>query len=212
MQNFTEDTFRKSDILSSVVLGEVTSVFMILISSNLERDMPVLDVLIKSKWLILSIIPALITSGVYGAFLLGKSRPVFFQFGKFITIGLSNTAIDFGILNFLMFITGVESGYLYSVFKAISFIVAVTNSYIWNKFWTFESPGTDGMGKQFFLFLMISGLGFVINVAIASFVVNVIGPVGKIPPIIWANIGAFVSLVFVLLWDFFGYKFLVFKR
>src|SRR6202007_1189072 len=118
------NVFRKSDILSSILLGEMIAVFLILISKNLERDIPVLDILIRSEWLILILIPALATLLFYGMFLLGRRRPVLFQFGKFITIGLSNTAIDFGILNLLMFLTNIERGHLYSIFKALSFIIA----------------------------------------------------------------------------------------
>jgi len=206
------NVFRKSDILSSVILGEIVAIFLILISKNLERDIPILDVLIRSKWLIFFLVPALATFGVYGTFRLGRRRPVLFQFGKFITIGLSNTAIDFGILNLFIFITDVERGYLYSLFKAISFMVAVINSYFWNKFWTFESRENNETGKQFFQFLAISGVGFGINVIVASIIVNVIGPVAEISARLWANLGAFVAIVISVLWNFLGYKFIVFKK
>lgn len=204
--------FGKSDILSSIILGEIVAVFLILISKNLERDIPMLDILIRSKWLIFLLIPALATFGVYGTFHIGRKRPVLFQFGKFITIGLSNTAIDFGILNLLIFLTDIERGYFYSLFKAISFMFAVTNSYFWNKFWAFENPNTQGTGKEFFQFLTISGIGFGANVIAASFVVNVIGPVGEISPRLWANLGAFSAIAISLLWNFLGYKFIVFKN
>jgi putative flippase GtrA len=206
------NVFRKSDILNSVILGEMVAVFLILISKNLERDLPALDILIRSKLLVLIFIPVLAAFGVYGTFRLAKRRPALFQFGKFITIGLSNSAIDFGILNLLIFLTNVERGHFYSLFKAVSFIVAATNSYLWNKFWTFENPGTKGAGKQFFQFVIISGVGFGINVAAASFIVNVMGPLGKISPRLWANIGAFAAVVISVFWNFFGYKFVVFKR
>ena len=206
------NVFRKSDILSSVILGEIVAIFLIFISKNLERDIPILDVLIRSKWIIFCLVPALATFGVYGTFRLGRRRPVLFQFGKFITIGLSNTAIDFGILNLLIFLTEVERGYLYSLFKAASFMVAVINSYLWNKFWTFESRENNEAGKQFFHFLVISGVGFGINVIVASIIVNVIGPVAEISARIWANLGAFVAIVISVLWNFLGYKFIVFKR
>jgi len=206
------NVFRKSDVLSSIILGEMVAVFLIIISKNLERDIPILDILIRSKWLIFLLVPVLASLGVYGTFHLGRRRPVLFQFGKFITIGLSNTAIDFGILNLLIFLTNAERGYLYSLFKATSFMVAVTNSYLWNKFWTFENPEAKWTGKEFFQFVIISGIGFGINVIVASFVVNVIEPVGEISPRLWANIGAFAAIVISVFWNFLGYKFIVFKK
>lgn len=204
--------FTKSDVLSSIALGEIISIFIILILKNLEGNVPTLDIFINFKWLILLVLPLLVTSGVYAAFLLGRTHPVFFQFGKFITIGVSNTAIDFGVLNLLIFLTGVKSGYLYSVFKATSFLIAITNSYLWNRFWTFENPQTNERGKQLFKFIAVTSVGFVINVSVASFVVNVIGPPAGISLVLWANVGALISLVFSVFWDFLGYKFIVFKK
>jgi putative flippase GtrA len=206
------NVFRKSDILSSIILGEMVAVFLILISKNLERDVPIFDILVRSKWLIFIVVPALAMIGVYGTFYVGRKRPVVFQFGKFITIGLSNTAIDFGILNLLIFVTNIERGYLYSIFKAVSFMVAVTNSYLWNKFWTFKSHENKETRKEFIQFVAISGVGFGINVIVASFIVNIIGPVGEISPRLWANIGAFAAIVISVFWNFLGYKFIVFKN
>jgi putative flippase GtrA len=205
------NVFRKSDIIISVILGEMVATFLILISESLEHDVPVLDVFIRSRWLILIFAPVLVTLSVYAAFRLGQRRPVFFQLGKFIIIGVTNTAIDFGILNLLIFLTGIERGHLYSVFKSVSFMVGIVNSYLWNKFWTFESTENRRVGKQFFRFISISVVGFGINVAAASFVVNFIGPVGGISPRLWANIGACVAIVISVVWNFLGYKFMVFK-
>lgn len=205
------DVFRKSDILSSVILGEIIAVFLILISKGLERDVPVLGVFMRSRWLILIFLPALVTLSVYIAFRLGRRRPVFFQFWKFITIGVANTAIDFGLLNLFIFLTGIERGHLYSIFKSISFMVGIMNSYLWNRFWAFESTENKWVGKQFFQFVSISAVGFGINVATASLVVNFIGPIGGISPRLWANVGAFVAIVISVFWNFIGYKFIVFK-
>jgi len=204
---------KKIDIISPIVLGLIISAFIIsllwvtksefLISSN----NPMLLI-----FLIVLLVPSLLVLWVYITFQLGKRRHVFFQFGKFIPIGISNTAIDFGVLNLLILSFGADKGLLFSVFKGISFLCAVTNSYLWNKFWTFESRGRDGLGKQFLIFIVVASIGFVINVAIASFIVNFLEPAWGVSPILWANIGAFASIVIVILWNFIGYKYLVFRK
>lgn len=132
------------------------------------------------------------------------------QFIKFLLVGVLNTGIDFGVLNLLMFSTGITSGIYYSVFKAISFICSVTNSYIWNKRWTFKK-GKSLEKKEFSKFFIISLMAFGINIGVASVLVNIIGPVGGISPYVWANISALAAAGFTTLINFFGYKYLVFK-
>jgi len=204
---------KKIDVISPIVLGLIISAFIISLLRVTERDVVIVGITPTLLWLlIIVLIPSLLVLWVYISSLLGKRRHIFFQFGKFIPIGVSNTAIDFGVLNLLILSSGVDKGLLFSAFKGVSFLCAVTNSYLWNKFWTFESGGTDGIGRQFVKFVIVAGIGFVINVAVASFIVNFIKPIGGVSPILWANIGAFVSIVIVIIWNFFGYKFLVFKK
>ena len=76
------------------------------------------------------------------------------QFIKFLLVGVLNTGIDFGVLNLLMFSTGITSGFYYPIFKAISFICGVINSYIWNKRWTFQKGNKLGK-KEFSKFFTI---------------------------------------------------------
>jgi len=133
-----------------------------------------------------------------------------FQFIKFLCVGLLNTGVDFGVLNFLMLLTGITSGIGYSFFKAISFMAAVTNSYFFNKRWTFKK-GKSFEKIEFTKFITISLIAFGVNVGVASFLVNFIGPLGNISQYLWANISALAATAFTTLINFFGYKYLVFK-
>lgn len=179
----------------------------------LEDQLQITDDKIVLIWIsVLVLVPSLLVLWVYITFRLGKRKNVFFQFGKFIPIGLSNVAIDFGSLNLLILMTGIDKGLWFSAFKGISFVCAVTNSYLWNKYWTFDGGSTEDVGRQFVKFIIVAGIGFIINVAIASVIVNYIEPVAGVSSILWANFGAFASIVIVMLWNFLGYKYLVFKK
>jgi putative flippase GtrA len=144
------------------------------------------------------------------ASLIGGKIPVIFQFAKFGAVGALNTLLDLGVLNLLIFLSGIAAGFWYSGFKAASFVAASINSYFWNRYWTFGAGGSASI-KEFSQFFVVTLIGFGINVGTASFIVNVIGPLAGISANLWANIGALLATALSLIWNFLGYKFIVFR-
>lgn len=136
----------------------------------------------------------------------------FLQFLKFGIVGIINTGIDLTILYLLIWISGYNNGWQYTVFKTISFVIAVINSYFLNKFWTFKINKKDKIVVEFTQFLIISLIGLGINVVTASLVVNIIHPLFGISVTLWAVIGALCGTAIGLLWNFIGYKLIVFKE
>ena len=213
---------KKKDIIFPVIIAEVDSWLLLfvlktigfnlqdfLIKTNLEVFFTPLNIFLKFLPVIL---PFLAIFYIFiGSLFKNKSQAIF-QFFKFTLVGSLNTFIDFGVLNFLMFIFQITFGWGYSIFKAISFSAAVINSYFWNKFWTFQKTETKAGGKEFSKFYLVTLIGFLINVGIASFIVNVIGPQFGFSKVIWANIGAFIAVLCAFIWNFLGSKLLVFKK
>jgi len=149
--------------------------------------------------------------GYFSAYYLRSRIPVIFQFIKFAIIGGMNTMLDLGILNLLIFVSGIAAGVYYSVFKSISFSIAVTSSYFWNKYWTFQDFDRPQL-KEIMKFLFVNVIGFIMNVGIASVVVNVVGAPAGFSVEIWANIGAVSATLIGLFWNFIGMKLIVFKQ
>jgi putative flippase GtrA len=154
----------------------------------------------------------LAAAGIYVGYLLSRFLPFIFQFAKFGAIGVANFAVDIGILNLLIFLSGTAVGVAYTIFKVISFTFAVTNSYIWNKYWAFHKESTKEAAKEFLGFISISVIGLILNALIASILVNVVGPLGGISVKTWASVSAAFASVCVMFWNFIGYKFWVFKK
>ena len=131
---------------------------------------------------------------------------------KFGLAGAVNTLIDFAVLNILISTFGLgENNAHYMIFKVISFLAAVTNSFFMNKYWVFKKTTTD-TPSEVWRFLGVSLIGLVLNALVSSFFFN-FGP--RIYPFsmhAWANIGALIGTFAVLTWNFFGYKVLVFKK
>jgi putative flippase GtrA len=99
---------------------------------------------------------------------------------------------------------------LFSVFKGISFIIAATHSYFWNKYWVFEAGATKVSGQEFLKFFSVTLIAFFINVAVASVIVNFVGPRFGLTLEAWANVGAIVGSGVALVASFTGYKKTVF--
>ncbi len=153
-------------------------------------------------------------------FLPCKVAETVFQFVKCASVGVSNTLVDFVILNILMWATGIYKGKYISILIGISFCFAVTNSFIWNKKWTFKNKSISpkDLRKQIITFLVISLGGLVIKTYSASFVINnvQIVPLFNISETIWiklwANVGNASAVLLTMIWNFVGYKLIVFKN
>lgn len=204
----------KKDILASLICGEIASWFFLFIikNPNIKELQGLNEMMGQWVWALLIFFPFLFALGLLIAQFLAKLLKIFYQLIKFLEVGVLNTFIDLGVLSGLMFATGISSGLFYSVFKGISFITATTNSYFWNKLWTFQKKGFERTAQEFSQFLVISAVGFAINVGVASLVVNVVGPRFGLSSHLWGIFGAIIAGFAGFTWNFLGYKFLVFKK
>lgn len=141
------------------------------------------------------------------------------QILRFGVVGVANTGVDLIVLNLLIFTTGLgQQGVYFSIFKALSFMVAAINSYFLNKHWTFAGSDAGNTTRQFQQFAIITIIGWLINVGVASFVVNIIQPSFDLNQFadglnkLWPTIGALFGTAFGLVWNFLGYKLFVFKK
>lgn len=201
--------FTKIDLLASLIIGEVVALLIVLIAKNLGQEVPIFTKIPYLNFLPI-IFPTITALGLYISYLISKFIPPIFQFGKFILVGGFNFLIDMGVLNFLIFFTGIAVGFEQTMFKSFSFLVATTNSYLWNKFWTFEKKEHGDVGKEFAKFLVVSFIGFLINVGIDYILVNNISPLAGMSQPVWAQFSAMMASVVALFWNFVGYKFVVF--
>lgn len=136
------------------------------------------------------------------------------QFSKFFIVGIANTAIDFSVLNLEMLATGITSGPKIALFNAISFSVAVINSYYMNKYWTFEDrrPDNKTIAVKFSQFVGVSLVGISINSGIVYGFATFISPMFGLSPQMWVNVAKLLATGASLIWNFIGYKLWVFKR
>lgn len=202
----------KKDLGLGLVIGGAVGLLIQPILTNIGSNIPLLgptpSLAIRAG--IFSVFLLAGPIGIYAGYIIGKLHPVIYQFAKFAATGTLNTFINLGALNIMISLTGIASGYIYSLFVLIGFLLATTNSFIWNKFWTFgDASGVQA--KQTFAFYGLTAVGAMLNVGVASFIVNYITSPG-IPPAAWANVGGLAGVAASFAWNFLGYKFFVFKK
>lgn len=195
----------KKDILLGLLAGLMTGIFAIpfVINTGLIQKIP------YHYTVLLVILPIATAAGVAVAGLIGRRVLVIWQVAKFGLVGVLNTLIDLGVFNLLIFATGSVKGNPLVIFKVISFSAAVINSYIWNKNWVFEDRRSEN--RQFIQFLIVSLVSVAVAAGIIKVMTEYISPVGGLSQVQWANVAQLVTIVFSFVWNYLGYKFIVFK-
>lgn len=203
---------KKENIILALLAGEGVAglIYGFIKNSQVETILGINSSVVG--WVLIFLLPFISLLGLFVCYLIGKKFLFIFQMAKFFLIGVLTTLFDLGIMNILIWIFSISTGWTYNLFKAISFICATIAKYWANKFLAFEKKDVKEMKKEFIQFFSITIVSFFINVGVASFVVNTIKPQFGFNVIIWANIGAIIASIIGSLWNFVGYKFIVFKK
>ena len=149
--------------------------------------------------------------------IIGFKIPAIWNFTKFGAVGSSNALLDLGIINFLSLIFKIYSGFWLAIFNVASISVAVFNSYLLNRFWSFskdDSVTTTGKfidWPQFSRFLAINALTIIINTALVYGLTTLVGAPAGISEAVWENITKLIATPITLVINFFGLKIFVFK-
>jgi putative flippase GtrA len=197
----------KKDFISAFAIGEICALILVFLSRMLGLP----EIVNRFVVFFPFVLPVLSMGGVFFVDLLGKKWISLFQMGKTFLVGILNTLIDLAILNVLMDVFSIASGWPYTIFKAFSFSCATINSYLWNKFWSFEEEG-KAKAQEFGKFYTVTIGGLIIHIVVSSVVVNIVGPQFGLSDQIWGTIGGIAAAFFGFLWNFFGYKLIVFKK
>jgi len=164
-------------------------------------------------WSLVLIIPIAFMVDLYAGRLLSRWKPFFYFFSKFAIVGFFIAGIDFAVFNVLIYATGIEKGAEIALFKSISFSAAVLSGYPINKFWTFQASQSSVSWRvqEFLQYFTVASFGFAINVGLTWFIANHIHPPLGISQLSWDNIASVAAILVGMIWNFTGYKLIVFK-
>ena len=203
---------QKKDALFSLLCGELSALFVLFIINNpYITELHKLAKIGALIWVLPVATPVIFFVGIVVAKFLSKIVSLFYQLAKFLEIGVLNTLVDMGVLNFLVSISGVTAGATLGAFNTLSFSLAVVNSYFWNKFWTFNKESKAGGGKEFTSFIIVSVIGWAINTGIVVLGTTYLAAKDSFSAGAWVNIMKIAATFIAMAWNFVGYKFIVFK-
>lgn len=195
----------KQDIVNALVVSFLIGVFLLPVikATGFWDKFPQILMI-----LVVVAIPILGIGGMIIAYQIGKRLAILWQFSKFAEVGVLNTAIDFGILNLMIAVTGITSGPGIIPLNALALSCAVVNSYFWNRRWVF------GSAKQgnFVVFFIVTIIGIAINSGIVFLVTTFVPKIWAIDNTLWANFAKVMATGISLFWNFAGYRLLVFKK
>ena len=197
---------RRGDIAIAALMGLSFGILAIPILLNLQT---------KRLAVLIALPPSCAVAfgaAFFTVYALVASSSSLYQIAKFGIVGALNSTVDFGIMNLLILLTGLTSGAGFLAIKSISASLGVTNSYLCNKYWTFERLTSAASLSELLSFLVVSLVGVGLNVLGAAVVVNVIGAPSSVSPRLWANIGALSAAALTMIANFLGYKYLVFRQ
>ena len=151
-------------------------------------------------------LPAFSIIGLWVADAIGKKFLFVHQLGKFGLAGAFADVVDIKVFQLLFWLLPWPGT---SVLKATSYIIATFVKYFSDKHWTFEKPEKKDMHKEMAKFFIVALCGLLINVVSFHYF-------SKIKTGISTNLWLELSVIFAALvsavWNFSGYKFIVFKK
>lgn len=162
------------------------------------------------------------------ALLPGKSRRELERFLKFAVVGVIGAVVDFGTFNLLnalgwldpiavrlpfgILLTGV------GIASMISFSLAVTSNFIWNRYWTYPDSRSKSLVGQYAIFFGINTAGLAIRVPILE---GLRRPLARLLAaqlslpfetviLLGNNLALAVAVAVVLFWNFFVNRYITY--
>ena len=133
------------------------------------------------------------------------------RFSKFSLVGISNAAVDIGVLNLFLWLAPTREVTLLVIYNGVALILANLNSYAWNTLWTFRSRAKHDT-RQIVLF----GLQVLVNIGISNGLFwALIRPIivyTEVPTYLAGNVAKIISVTVASTISFFIMRYVVFSR
>ena len=135
-----------------------------------------------------------------------RNRKEFKRFVKFMFVGGLGAVIDFGVLNLLAHVLDVDL----RVAGTISFGLAVTSNFLWNRYWTYPESKAFPALPQYLQFVVINAMALAIRLPILTLLptpfrdlLESLGLNIHIAEVLANNAALAVAVAIAMFWNFF---------
>jgi putative flippase GtrA len=133
------------------------------------------------------------------------------RFLRFALVGSIGAVIDGGVAN-LIIVAGILPA---DWAKDISFALAVTSNFLWNRYWTYPDSRSKPLSRQILQFVIVSIVGLIIRqllfISLEPSFINLFKalalPIPFTPDFLGFNGWLVFAIVIVMLWNFFVNRF-----
>jgi putative flippase GtrA len=145
-----------------------------------------------------------------------RNKKEFKRFIKFMAVGAMGAVVDFGVLNLLAHGLGV----VVTIAGVISFTLAVTQNFLWNRFWTYPESRVHPFLSQYFQFFLINATALLIRIPIlallpkpfASFFAATLHMAPSTAEVLGNNGALAVAVAIAMFWNFFINRFVTYRH
>jgi putative flippase GtrA len=133
------------------------------------------------------------------------------RFLRFALVGSIGAVIDGGVANLIIYAGILPADWA----KDISFTLAVTSNFLWNRYWTYPDSRSKPLSRQILQFVIVSVVGLIIRqllfISLEPSFINLFTslalPVPFTPDFLGFNSWLAFAIVVVMLWNFFVNRF-----
>ena len=133
------------------------------------------------------------------------------RFTKFSTVGLSNAAVDIGVLNLFLWLQPTREVFLLVIFNGIALVLANLNSYVWNTLWTFKGRAEHDL-RQGVLFALQALVNIGVSKSLFWALLHPLSVNTDIPTYLVGNVAKIASVLVASTISFFILRYVVFSR
>ncbi len=164
------------------------------------------------RWLLSWVLPIVSLTFLWIAYLASRKLLFVYQGAKHLLVGAFATVIDLEIFELLVWVFSLAAVVSPIFSKGISFLISTSVKYWGNKHWAFGKFEKEELPKEIFQFFIVTVVGLGLDIGSFFYFTKIMGPQFGTPLSVWVELSVILAAIVAALWNFCGYKFLVFKK